>query len=407
MIVFKNKGAIDIRAITTFGVSSKENPDSAIGYFGTGLKYAIAICLRNGCDFSIVTGNERYDFAVQTMKIRFHDFGIITMNGDPLGFTTGLGIDWEMWQAYRELYCNVIDEGGDVFKWNEDDPYLSDDDENTYVLVTGDAIDEVYASHGDYFMTEKPFISDDFTEAIEDGDKKTLYFRGIRVYQSYRPMLFNYNFLDRRSCELTEDRTLKYSFQVDYNVQALIQQSTDEQFLRTVLTALPNTFEGSLDYNSRCRADTKIGATFMKVLGELRRELKDHGINVSALLLHKRKVEHSILPTESCQLNEIERKQLKKADYFCREVLELDLRKFPLIVCDDLGGTDLGRADMHTNIMYISRECFRQGTKAVAAALLEEFTHLDARVFDETVEQKWIYLRLIMSLGERLQGEPL
>lgn len=35
MIVFKNKGLIDLRALTTFGVSSKvsENP---IGIFGTG-----------------------------------------------------------------------------------------------------------------------------------------------------------------------------------------------------------------------------------------------------------------------------------------------------------------------------------------------------------------------------------
>ena len=46
-IIFTNQGEIDIRAVTTFGVSVK-NDNSAIGMFGTGLKYAIAIILRHG-----------------------------------------------------------------------------------------------------------------------------------------------------------------------------------------------------------------------------------------------------------------------------------------------------------------------------------------------------------------------
>jgi len=40
-IIFHNQGELDIRAVTTFGLSVKKN-DNPIGYFGTGLKYAIA-----------------------------------------------------------------------------------------------------------------------------------------------------------------------------------------------------------------------------------------------------------------------------------------------------------------------------------------------------------------------------
>ncbi len=54
-VIFRNKGVIDPSSITTFGVSSKENP-GAIGFFGTGLKYAIAILLREGCDITIHAG---------------------------------------------------------------------------------------------------------------------------------------------------------------------------------------------------------------------------------------------------------------------------------------------------------------------------------------------------------------
>ena len=47
MIVFENPGEIDIRSISTFGVSVKEG-DNPIGFFGTGLKYAIVVLLRTG-----------------------------------------------------------------------------------------------------------------------------------------------------------------------------------------------------------------------------------------------------------------------------------------------------------------------------------------------------------------------
>ena len=58
-------------------------------------------------------------------------------------------------------------------------------------------------------------------------------------------------------------------------------------------------------------------------------------------------------------------------------------------------------------IMYISKKCFSEGTKRVAVALLEEYTHCKHEVFDETPEQKWVYLEQIISLGERIHGEPL
>ena len=32
------------------------------------------------------------------------------MNGERLGFTTDLGKTWEMWQIFRELYSNMLDE---------------------------------------------------------------------------------------------------------------------------------------------------------------------------------------------------------------------------------------------------------------------------------------------------------
>lgn len=109
MIIFKNKGAIDVRAIKILGVSVKK--DNAIGFFGTGLKYAIAICLREGCPLSIWSGGEEYSFTTKKVAITGQDFDVVCMNGEELGFTTELGKTWKLWQAFRELYCNCTDEG--------------------------------------------------------------------------------------------------------------------------------------------------------------------------------------------------------------------------------------------------------------------------------------------------------
>jgi hypothetical protein len=42
-LVFRTPGVLDLRALTTFGMSSKPNSTSPIGIFGTGLKYAVAV----------------------------------------------------------------------------------------------------------------------------------------------------------------------------------------------------------------------------------------------------------------------------------------------------------------------------------------------------------------------------
>lgn len=38
-VIFRNKGEMNVRAITTIGVSVKGD-DSALGFFGSGLKYS-------------------------------------------------------------------------------------------------------------------------------------------------------------------------------------------------------------------------------------------------------------------------------------------------------------------------------------------------------------------------------
>ena len=55
-IVHSTPGLIDLRAFTTFGVNSKPNSKNPIGYFGTGLKYAVAVLARHKCPVTVWIG---------------------------------------------------------------------------------------------------------------------------------------------------------------------------------------------------------------------------------------------------------------------------------------------------------------------------------------------------------------
>src|SRR5208282_5619824 len=99
-VVFTNPGEIDPRTITTLGVSVKETK-SPIGFFGTGLKIAIAVLLRNHQRITIYSGLTKYEFSCAPETIRGQEFNIVQMNNIPLGFTTDMGKVWEMWMAYR------------------------------------------------------------------------------------------------------------------------------------------------------------------------------------------------------------------------------------------------------------------------------------------------------------------
>ena len=73
MISFQNNGLIDIAAVTTMGVSVKEG-DGAIGYFGTGLKFAIATILREGGEVTLWRGLEKHIFTATLLTVRGEDF---------------------------------------------------------------------------------------------------------------------------------------------------------------------------------------------------------------------------------------------------------------------------------------------------------------------------------------------
>lgn len=392
LIVFENDGLIDLLGITTFGVNAKvsENP---IGYFGTGLKYAIAVLLRCGQKITIYRGHEPLHFTVQNHNVRGKDFSVVCMNDQPLGFTTDLGKTWEMWQAFRELYCNCSDEGGTAWETSDFNPRRG----RTAVVVEGDQFACAYQKRGEYLLQSKPIAKLDGVE-IHDGASQTIFYKGIAVARlpaNQRP-LHTYNITGW--IELTEDRTVKYSWQPAERLAQAIQKCSDPAFIEECLKANPaendgaGGFEASLDFNFHGVVPND---TFLATVDQLSRS-NGPKINETAKV-HAQKYQKAEPPTPMV-LDETQQQQLDAAMGFCAD-LGFVVDTYPIRFVQALGRGVMGMA--FGGEIILARDAFVAGTKQVAITLLEEYLHLAHGVRDESRAMQERLLHELVTLGER------
>lgn len=386
--IFKNKGEIDPRSITTFGVSSKEG-ENPIGFFGTGLKYAIAILLREGCEVTIYSGTKKLEFAVKPQKIRVDSFNIVTMNKKPLGFTTELGKTWELWQAIRELYCNCMDEAGSVS--NNSGPEKG----YTTIIISGAKVQKVMDNIGQYILQSAPLHKLDNLE-IHAGKSEYVFYKGVQIYKLPTPSMYTYNIVDRH-LDLTEDRTLKYYWYAEHTISNAI--STAKFFFKDILTAADIWFEHQLDFGNK----STISPEFLSGVAALHREYATNLNPTAVNALHKHDPK-TIPEPEPIEISKLDSKRVDKAISFLVS-LDIDIREYPIRFTEFLGEGVLGQAKNET--IYISRKTLEMGTKMLAGTIMEEYFHLKYKVADCTYGMQNFLIDKIMTIGEQLTGEPL
>jgi hydroxymethylpyrimidine pyrophosphatase-like HAD family hydrolase len=394
---FINSGVIDIRAITTFGVSSKEN-DSAIGYFGTGLKYAIAVLLRNGCKVQIQAGKEIYNFSSIVEQVRVNSFEFITMNGEKLGFTTELGKNWELWQAYRELYCNCMDENG-VVSTSLEAVSLEDfnPDNSTIVTVTGKEFLDIHNNNREIILQTKP-IAVLKGLAIHPGKSSFIYYRGIKVYQLPKLSKFTYNIL--QDTKLTEDRTLADYWVTKYRMIQDIFNLKDTNIIKDIVTYSKDFLEGDFDFDITPNNVTDEFTEYCKELVKSR----NAGISLSVLRYIKRTTDVEIDMYIDYTPNRLEDKAIAKAINFL-EKLDYPVQEYKIRIVEDLGNGVLGQAKDET--IFLSKILLVLGTKQIASCLLEEYIHLKFRFMDESRELQTYLFDKVISLGEQIVDDIL
>jgi hypothetical protein len=391
MIILENDGLISKRSITTFGVSSKEN-ESAIGYFGTGLKYAIAILLRENIDITIYIGEEKLIFTKETETVRVDDFDIVCMNGEKLGFTTELGKTWTLWQAFRELYCNCTDENGRIFKSMR----AKTSPDKTVVAVEGKEFTRIFDNKKDYFLDSDAIYHTDYLE-VHAGSSSVVFYKGVRVLELEKPSLFTYNITS--PIDLTEDRTIKSIYQIKSKMSELALTCTDTEMVEALCTAGKDRYEHDIDYDW-CYTPSD---AFMSVVGGLHKEFSG-SVNRSALNKFTQLYKHNTEPVIS-EITTIQEAQLSKAVSFCA-LIGHDVSTYPIVITDFMGEGILGMAK--NGRIYITTRVFMMGTKYLAATILEEYFHLHFKLHDETRDMQNFLFDVIMTVGEEFAlKEPI
>lgn len=386
-IYFMNRGEFDVRAMMTFGVSVKEKED-AIGFFGTGFKFAVAIILRLGGSINIMTKGKTFSFTSRKEDIRGKDFDIVYMNDQEAGFTTHLGANWEPWMAFRELYCNAKDENGII---SEQIDYSYDNE--TIVAVNCKQIVEAFRKKEDYFVSGTILYED---ENCEIYDKPSLYYfyRGVAVRNL--PEVAKYTYNVKAHVELTEDRTAKHEYQVKWPVQKTVQNCHNSVFVRDIITSKEG-YESVISFDK----DWGCSVEFLETARVLIKQ--DIGVRESV----RRFVAHfdnvlGVWPEFS--LSNVQQKQLDKAVSFLSR-MDIPVKEFPIKTVNGLGDSVMGRA--HEGVIYLSHVPFNMGTKQLAGTLLEEYIHLKHGFSDfDRGMQNWLFDKVI-SLGEDLIGEPV
>lgn len=398
-IVFENPGEIDIRSISTFGVSVKEG-DNPIGFFGTGLKYAIAVLLRTGHKVAIYAGETIVQFAKRRDVVRGQEFEFVTMSvdgGEPtsIGFTTELGKQWELWMAYREIACNCKDEAGSAFRVKG--PVLPRPG-FTQVVIAGDDFAAVHSTRQQYLLEDDPDLMVGTLE-IRNRPSTAFFYRGVRVMELQHQSLMTYN--ETARVELTEDRTVKNQYMVNYQLARAMLESDNESLLHTIITADSATFEGQFVWNW---TGLSPGASFMKVMGECVAD-RITKVNPTALSVYNEYVDKLTTPRE-IQLTRVQMMTMEKALTFCSGI-GFEIRgSYPIKVVESLGSGCLGIAK--DNTIYIAERVFHLGgTKQLASTLIEEYLHLRQGWADLTRELQSFLFDKVVSLGEELAGEPL
>lgn len=391
MLVFQNHGEIDPRSITTFGVNVKEK-ESAIGFFGTGLKYGIAVMLRLGQHVVCYSGEKRYDFAKRVETIRGKQFEMVYMNDSPMGFTTELGKNWELWMAYREFACNTLDENGTITKAADYKRQVG----VTAFCVTGALIEEVYDNRSRFMLESPPDVVVGKTE-IRRKASDGFFYRGVRVLEFQKASMLTYNTLEEMV--LTEDRTIKHTYQAQEVMSRAISNCRDKDILRKALTCDKSWMESDFSYGFHSPTDE-----FFEVIEEAIKD-KITKINTSAYNIYKVKMKAAAGVTRM-RPSKVQEKMLQKAIDFCVKI-KFPVDEYEIVLAADLGAGVFGMAEIDHKLILLAAKAFEGGTKQVAATLIEEWIHLKKGFFDESRNMQDYLLEQLVSMGEELIGEPV
>jgi hypothetical protein len=350
-LYFNSPSKIEPEAWSIMGINSKPNSDNPIGHFGTGLKMSLAVLLREQATVSIVSEDTTYEFKTSEIEFRGKKFQIIECNGERLNFTTELGKEWTIQNAYRELVSNTMDEEG---SWGT----TPNPNFTTHIRVTHPAIVECFNKHEEIFIGKRVPLAENKFIRIYPGAGE-LFFRGVRVGKIPNSM-FAYEILGKLT--LTEDRTVKNIYDAYYEIRMGIEQLQCVKLLRRIFTAPEGTWEHQNSYYGTWGLEMK------QVVKEIWEE--EPTTLVPAL---QRMIRDNVPDAKfkEIETNSKQKKMLGRALEFLIEAgigMEAEIK---LIENSD----NYNIAFVHDKKIHLTQRAFEQGMFYLVTTLLEEYFH--------------------------------
>lgn len=396
MIVFQSHGLLDLRCIRTFGMSAKEDEETAIGQFGTGLKYSIAVALRHGARLEIWLGTTRYYFSKRPVEMRGKSFEqVILVHPDgreeELSFATSLGKNWQPWMILRELHSNVLDEGGRSFLHRQNTPVDAREGETNIVLFH---MDHLWNEMDSMFIdpAEETQILSNSQVTIYEGRTNHIYCKGVRVYDAANELGFKYNL---KNATLTEDRTLRAVYSTQYSIGQSIIGSNNRSLIENMLRVGTH---DEASWPSVSIPEESLADEILMELGTVNALREAYDSTYQQRLRNQ--------PLKSVEWPEFYTRKLERAKKFLAAAgIKVE---YPIHLTGMLRTADtLALADLKNNEIWLSQRLMEQGLKQIVTTLLEEWLHLDTGLQDCTYAmQSHLFDRLVTEMELRL-GEPL
>jgi len=241
-----NNTEIDVNAFRLIGACTKRDDNSKIGYFGSGLKYAIAVLLRDNVGLKVYSGKKEFPITVESEIFRGQPFNIVSVCGKKTSLTTSMGVDWKAWQAVREIFCNALDESEPSHEIvNSIEPKKGTT--SFYIPIENKDVQYIIDNWDKYFAhNRKPIVGDCCKIYESIGDKVNVYRKGIRCWDEKFDSLYDYDF---SKIDISESRTAKYSWEIKEGIAKLWgKYATNQMITRLVrLYKVPKETEACIE----------------------------------------------------------------------------------------------------------------------------------------------------------------
>jgi hypothetical protein len=398
----QNDGGLDTAALFLMGASTKN--ETQIGYFGTGIKYALCWFLRNNVDFKIFNGKTEIKVELKKYDLRGEVFDVVYIDGKQTSLTTRLGRDWTNWYAVREVYCNALDEPNADIKLVDDIDDV-EDDKTTFFLHLTDELSDIVNNIDKYFSFQRTPIFECKTGRIyERAAKNTITYRKGVMCATHidKEGVYDYDLFD---IEINEQREAKYAWTVIQDVWRMIYQCDDVNVLRKLLMNVDGTYEGTIDSSmSSTYTSSFAKEAWQTVLDDItichkgmiplmtEQEVAQAVVLPMQVVRDLRASFNVTLPRSVAQVgdeaylkveaDEIEQATLDEA----LAILKSNNFVIPytINVVKFNNRSIAGMADVERRQIYISDVTLRKGVHWTVSTLIEEFVHIKHNVEDET-----------------------